>query len=171
MSSATLIAENSTTRVESRAGKYLTFEIGQEEFGIRVLQVCEIMGLQDITVVPQTPPFVKGVINLRGKLIPVICLRSKFGLEPAKYTARTCIIVAQVKNEAGTVPVGLIVDAVSEVLSISDVDIEDTPAFGPGATAAYLLGMAKVKSKVKILLDIDRVLETPDVQGFGDLGL
>src|SRR3974390_3396062 len=104
-------------RTDERAGKYSTFHVGSEEFGIRVLQVREIMGLQDITAVPQTPPHVKGVINLRGKVIPVLCLRAKFGLAPAEYTARTCIIVAQVQGSAGgTIHVGVIVDAVSEVL-------------------------------------------------------
>src|SRR5262245_32363142 len=101
MSSSIITAPPASTaaRTDSRAGKYLTFQLGHEEFGIQVLQVREIMKLQDITVVPQTPMHVKGVINLRGKVIPVICLRSKFGLPPEEYTVRTCIIVAQVKNE------------------------------------------------------------------------
>ncbi len=151
-------------RVDNRAGKYLTFELGREEFGIRVLQVREIMGLQDITAVPQTPPYVKGVINLRGKVIPVICLRSKFGLEFTDYSARTCIIVVQVKGDAGPLLVGVIVDGVSEVLNISAGDIEDTPDFGSGASTPYLLGMAKIKNKVKILLDIDQVIEAVELK-------
>lgn len=150
-------------RADERAGKYLTFELGAEEFGIRVLQVREIMGLQDITAVPQTPHFVKGVINLRGKVIPVICLRSKFGLEGVEYNARTCIIVVQVNGEAGPLQLGVIVDGVSEVLNITPSDIEDTPDFGGGATTPYLLGMAKIKNKVKILLDIDRVVEAAEI--------
>jgi purine-binding chemotaxis protein CheW len=140
-------------------GKYLTFQLGKEEFGIRVLQVREIMGMQDITVVPQMPKHVKGVINLRGKVIPVIALRTKFGMEYGEQTARSCIIVVQVQTE-GAVPllVGLVVDGVSEVLQIAAADIEPTPDFGSGAVVRpYLLGMAKVRDKVKILLDIDEV--------------
>jgi purine-binding chemotaxis protein CheW len=158
----------SSTRTDERAGKYLTFHLGSEEFGIRVLQVREIMGLQDITAVPQTPPHVKGVINLRGKVIPVLCLRAKFGLEPAEYTARTCIIVVQVQGTAGAIQVGVIVDAVSEVLNVMPAEIEDTPDFGRGATP-YLLGMAKIKDKVKILLDIDQVVGTQDILNLQDI--
>lgn len=147
-------------QVDPRAGKYLTFQLAQEEFGIRVLKVREIMGLQDITAVPQTPSHVKGVINLRGKVVPVIDLRLKFGLEAADYTQRTCIIVTQVQGEASSVMMGIVVDGVSEVLNLSGTEIEDTPDFGDSAGTQYLLGMAKVKGKVKILLDIDKVLST-----------
>jgi len=108
--------------------------------------------------VPQTPAYVKGVINLRGKVIPVICLRSKFGLEPAGYATRTCIIVVQVEGTSGPLLMGLVVDGVSEVLNISSADIQDTPNFGAATPAPYLLCMAKIKGKVKILLDIDQVI-------------
>ncbi len=145
-------------QTDTRAGKYLTFHLASEEFGIRVLQVREIMGLQDITAVPQTPHHVKGVINLRGKVIPVLCLRSKFGLQPVEYTARTCIIVVQVRGEAGPLHVGIVVDAVSEVLNVNAAEVEDTPDFGGGVPTPYLLGMAKIKDRVKILLDIDEVV-------------
>ena len=141
---------------EARAGKYLTFRLGREEFGIRVMQVREIMGLLEITPVPHTPEYVKGVINLRGKVIPVICLRSKFSLSPAEYTARTSIIVVQV--DGGKMLAGVIVDAVSEVLNVASADIEDAPDFGSGAETSYLLGMAKIKGSIKILLDIDQVV-------------
>lgn len=144
---------------ERLAGKYLTFQLGHEEFGIRVLQVREIMGLQEITAVPQMPPYVRGVINLRGKVIPVICLRAKFGLGSGETSARTCIIVVQVKGHSGSIPMGLIVDGVSEVLSISAGDIEQTPDFGSASSRPYLLGMAKIRDKVKILLDIDQVID------------
>ncbi len=164
MSKTVQTLEVAAGRVDNRAGKYLTFELGREEFGIRVLQVREIMGLQDITAVPQTPSHVKGVINLRGKVIPVICLRSKFGLEFNEYSSRTCIIVVQVKGDAGPLLVGVIVDGVSEVLNISAGDIEDTPDFGSGASTPYLLGMAKIKNKVKILLDIDQVIEAVELR-------
>lgn len=150
-------------QTDIRAGKYLTFELANEEFGIRVLKVREIMGLQDITAVPQTPVHVKGVINLRGKVVPVIDLRLKFGLAPAEYTQRTCIIVTQVQGESGLLLMGIIVDGVSEVLNLSTAEIEDTPDFGEEVSGQYLLGMAKVKGKVKILLDIDRVLSTQDL--------
>lgn len=169
MSTSTLFSpEAATGRTDTRAGKYLTFELGSEEFGIRVLQVREIMGLQDITSVPQTPHYVKGVINLRGKVIPVVCLRSKFGLEAQEYTSRTCIIVVQVKGVTGPLLVGVIVDGVSEVLNVAAGDIEDTPDFGSGAATPYLLGMAKLKGKVKILLDIDQVVGAHEL---GDLHL
>ena len=151
------------TQIDARAGKYLTFHLAQEEFGIRVLKVREIMGLQDITAVPQTPGHVKGVINLRGKVVPVIDLRLKFGLPAAEYTQRTCIIVTQVQGESTSVMMGIVVDGVSEVLNLSGTEIEDTPDFGDSAGSQYLLGMAKVKGKVKILLDIDRVLSTAEI--------
>lgn len=148
---------------DARSGKYLTFHLGNEEFGIRVLKVREIMGIQEITAVPQTPGHVKGVINLRGKVVPVIDLRLKFGLASAEYTQRTCIIVTQVQGESGLILIGVIVDGVSEVLNLAASDVEDTPDFGEDVAAQYLLGMAKVKGKVKILLDIDKVLSTQDL--------
>lgn len=150
-------------QADSRAGKYLTFQLHREEFGIRVLNVREIMGIQEITVVPQTPPHVKGVINLRGKVVPVIDLRLKFGMPAAEYTQRTCIIVTQVQGESGTVSIGAVVDGVSEVLTLNGSEIEDTPDFGAEVSARYLLGLAKVKGKVKILLDIDRVLSAQEI--------
>jgi purine-binding chemotaxis protein CheW len=152
---------------EQRAGKYLTFQLGNEEFAIQVLAVREIMGVQEITAVPQTPGHVKGVINLRGKVIPVVDLRLKFGLPELEYTQRTCIIVVQIQGEADKLLIGVIVDAVSEVLTLQAGEIEDTPDFGNGVTTSYLLGMAKIKDKVKILLDIDRVLSLQDISGLG----
>jgi purine-binding chemotaxis protein CheW len=156
-------------QTDARAGKYLTFQLGNEEFGIRVLKVREIMGLQEITAVPQTPAHVKGVINLRGKVIPVIDLRLKFGLANAEYGQRTCIIVAQVQGESGPILMGVVVDGVSEVLNLTGAEIEDTPDFGEDAAGKYLLGMAKVKGKVKILLDIDRVLSSHELRGLRDM--
>jgi purine-binding chemotaxis protein CheW len=169
MSKTITKTEEITTRADSRTGKYLVFELGREEFGIRVLQVREIMGMQDITTVPQTPGHVKGVINLRGKVIPVICLRSKFGMEVSEYGVRTCIIVVQVASASGNILVGLIVDGVSEVLNITGAEIEDTPDFGSGTPAPYLLCMAKIKGKVKILLDIDKVMESAELVDFPSL--
>ena len=152
-----------------RAGKYLIFSLGVEEFGTEVLKVREIMGLQDITAIPQVPPYVKGVINLRGKVIPVVDLRLKFGMEPREYTARTCIVVMRTRQADEDLMIGMIVDGVVEVLNLTASDIEDTPDFGPGVVTPYLTGMAKVKGKVKILLDIDQVLSTTELQSLSAL--
>ena len=152
-----------------RSGKYLIFHLGTEDFGTEVLKVREIMGLQDITTVPQTPDYVKGVINLRGKVIPVVDLRLKFGLSPQEYTARTCIIVVRTVQAGAEMMIGIIVDGVVEVLTLTEDDIEDTPDFGPGVETPYLRGMAKIKGKVKILLDIDQVLSSNELNGLSDL--
>lgn len=146
--------------IDDRAGKYLIFQLGEEEFGIRVREVREIIGLQEITAVPHTPAYVRGVINLRGKVIPVLDLRLRVGLPPADYTPRTCIIVAEGQTQPPSSPMltGFIVDGVSEVLSLGAGDIEDTPDFGHGAPPPYLLGIAKGKGKVKILLEISQLL-------------
>jgi len=163
MSVTMTMTANDTGSADARAGKYLTFQLATEEFGIRVLKVREIMGIQEITAVPQTPAHIKGVINLRGKVVPVVDLRLKFGVAAADYTQRTCIIVTQVQGESGPVMMGIVVDGVSEVLNLTGAEIEDTPDFGEEISGSYLLGMAKVKGKVKILLDIDRVLSTQDM--------
>ncbi len=155
------------SQTDARAGKYLTFQLANEEFGIGVLKVREIMGLQEITAVPQTPPHVKGVINLRGKVVPVVDLRVKFGLAAAEYTQRTCIIVTQVQGESGAILMGIIVDGVSEVLNLTSAEIEDTPDFGEEIVGRYLLGMAKFKGKVKILLDIDKVPSSQELHHLG----
>ena len=157
------------TQTDARAGKYLIFHLANEEFGICVLKVREIMGILEVTSVPQTPPHIKGVINLRGKVVPVIDLRLKFGLPAAEYTHRTCIIVTQVQGEAGPVLMGVVVDSVSEVLNLTATEIEDTPDFGKEISTAYLLGMAKSKGKVKILLDIDKVLSSQELHNLGPL--
>jgi len=143
---------------KGRGGKYLVLHLGTEEFATEVLKVREIVGLQVITSVPLTPPFVKGVINLRGKVIPVVDLRLKFGLEPEEYTQRTCIIVITTKQADEDLLIGMIVDGVAEVLTLTDSDIEDTPDFGAGTAVPYLKGMAKIKGKVKILLDADQLV-------------
>src|SRR5260370_6751060 len=150
---------------DNRAGKYLTFFIGKQEFGVGVMKVREIMGMQDITAVPGTRAYLKGVMNLRGKIIPVIDLRLKFGLPAAAYTTRTCIIVVQVDGAALPLPMGIIVDEVSEVLILTPADIQDTPDFGSGAATSYILGIAKIKGSVKILLDIGAALATQEIGG------
>ncbi|MBM3812854.1 MAG: purine-binding chemotaxis protein CheW [Acidimicrobiia bacterium] len=149
------------------AGKYLTFHLATEEYAVEVIKVREIMGVLHITRVPQTPSEVKGVINLRGKVIPVIDLRIKFGLPETEYTQRTCIIVVQL-SQSGT-QMGIIVDEVSEVLNLTANDIQKTPDFGTGIELPHLLGMAKVKGKVKILLDIDRVLTSQEIQSLAGM--
>lgn len=167
MASAVLNAP-SRSKAE-RSGKYLAFQLGSEEFGIQVLKVREIMGVQEITAVPHTPAHTKGVINLRGKVIPVVDLRLKFGMPELAYTQRTCIIVTEIVGENANILIGAVVDGVSEVLNLSAADIEDTPDFGGDVKTSALLGMAKVKGKVKILLDIDAVMTQQDISGLGEL--
>ena len=150
---------------DHRTGKYLAFHLGPEEFGIPVLAVREIMGLQDITAVPQTPSYVRGVINLRGKVIPVLDLRLKFGMDGVEYGPRTSIIVVKVAE----VMMGVIVDGVSEVLNLMAGDIENTPDFGHGIETPYILGMAKTKGRVRMLLDIEQILSTQDLNGLSGL--
>ncbi|OEU84810.1 MAG: chemotaxis protein CheW [Desulfobacterales bacterium S5133MH4] len=148
----------------SREGKYLTFELDAEEYGLEILKVKEIIGIMNITSVPQTPDYVKGVINLRGKVIPVIDLRLKFIMEPLEYSERTCIIIVDIAGTSGKkVMVGIVVDSVSEVLNIKGDEIEDAPSFGSRLNTEYILGMAKVKGGVKILLDIDQVLNAEEL--------
>jgi len=139
-------------------GKFLTFTLGNEEYGVPVLKVREIIKVMDITQVPQVPDYVLGVINLRGKVIPVIDLRRKFGFAATEHTERTCIIVVDVDLSSMRVMMGVVVDSVSEVLNVTETEIEQTPEFGGRVTTEYLLGLAKVKDSVKILLDLDRVL-------------
>ena len=146
-----------------REGKYLTFSMAEEEYGIGILKIKEIIGMMPITTVPKTPEFVKGVINLRGKVIPVVDLRLRFGMEAIDYTERTCIIVVEIEGVSGTVMIGIVVDAVSEVLNINGDEIEDTPTFGAKLDINYILGMAKMEGGVKILLDIDQVLSAVEV--------
>jgi purine-binding chemotaxis protein CheW len=149
--------------VAERDGKYLTFCMADEEYGIGILKIKEIIGMMPITSVPRTPEFVKGVINLRGKVIPVIDLRLRFGMDAIDYTERTCIIVVEVDGQAGTVQIGIVVDSVSEVLNIKGEDIEETPTFGAKLNTNYILGMAKMEGGVKILLDIDKVLNSDEL--------
>jgi purine-binding chemotaxis protein CheW len=160
------LAETMDQAVKAVAGreeKYLTFSLAEEEYGIGILKIKEIIGMMPITTVPQTPEFVKGVINLRGKVIPVIDLRLRFGMDSIDYTERTCIIVVEIDGSAGTVQIGIVVDAVSEVLNVKGEDVEDTPAFGTKLNTDYILGMAKMEGGVKILLDIDQVLSEGDI--------
>lgn len=158
------------SRAAELAGKYLSFQLGKEEFAIRVTQVREIIGVQEMTTVPQMADYIKGVINLRGRVIPIISLRLRFHLPEEEYTQRTCIIVVETVNEhQESIQLGVVVDGVSEVLNLAPADLEEPPDFGSGKTAAYLLGMAKLKGKVKILLDLDCLLLTNEVASLQNL--
>jgi purine-binding chemotaxis protein CheW len=139
---------------ESRGGKFLIFLLAGEEYGLEIRKVQEIIGMMDITPIPRSPDCMRGVINLRGKVIPIVDLRLRFGMESAAPTAETCIIVV----EANRVQTGIVVDRVSEVLNIASEEIEDTPAFGSEVQTDCILGIGKAGGRVKLLLDIDRVL-------------
>ena len=148
-----------------KTGKYLTFTLSEEEYGIGILKVKEIIGMMEITSVPRTPEFIKGVINLRGKVIPIIDLRLKFEMGEIPYNDRTCIIVVEMDSDSATILIGIVVDAVSEVLNIQESEIEETPAFGTQLNTDYILGMAKTEGGVKILLNIDKVLSIEEITG------
>lgn len=158
--SASIHHEKEHSADDVLGGKYLTFKLGDEEYGVQILKVREIIGLMDITKVPQMPGYVKGVINLRGKVIPVIDLRAKFCLPEVDYTDQTCIIVIDVGGMVGT-----IVDSVQEVADISGEEIEPPPPMSSEVNSEIILGLAKSKENVKILLDIDKVLDAHQLQG------
>jgi len=160
----------SDTTASNLAGKYLTFKLANEEYGLEILKVREIIGVLPITSLPRTPVFVRGVINLRGKVIPVIDLRLKFELEVAADTDQTCIIVVDVAGEFGGVQIGILVDSVSEVLDIKGEEIEEPPAFGSSVDTAFILGMAKAKGSVKILLNIEKVLSQAELEHVASVG-
>lgn len=147
---------------KAQVGKYLTFKLGTEEYGLEVLKVQEIIGLMNVTRVPRMPVFLRGVINLRGKLIPVVEMRKKFELPSVSDTDKTCIIVVQILLVGMKVTLGIIVDSVAEVLNIEQEQLEDAPAFGTQINTEFMLGMGKVGPRVVILLDIDRVLSLED---------
>ena len=141
------------------ASKYLTFSLADEVYAIEITRVKEIIGLHDITPVPQAPKYIKGVINLRGKVVPVIDLRLKFGLQPEAYTERTCIIVLEVVMAEGMLDyTGVVVDAVSEVMNLDPENIEPTPPLGVQVDTEYIRGMARLDDRVRILLDVDQAL-------------
>lgn len=140
------------------SGKYLTFRLAEEEYGLDILKVQEIIGIMPITRVPRTPRFVRGVINLRGRVIPVVDLRAKFEIAVAEDTERTCIVVVQVRGASGPAVMGVVVDEVSEVMDIASAEIEETPEFGADVQTEFVLGMGKVSGRVVMLLDIDKVL-------------
>ncbi len=155
--------DSSARSVANREGKYLTFSLAGEEYGIGILKVKEIIGMMAITAVPQTPGYIKGVVNLRGKVIPIVDLRLKFGLAATAATEKTCIIVVEVTGIAQQTLIGILVDSVTEVLNIRGADIEAVPDFGTQEDMSSILGMAKTGGTVKILLDIDSVLASQDL--------
>lgn len=153
------MATESTTNRTAQAGKFLSFILGDEEYGLEILKVQEINGMMGITRVPRTPDYVRGVINLRGRVIPIVSLRKKFKMASVPDTEKTCIIVVQVRYVDREITMGIIVDEVSEVLNIGDGQIEPPPSFGGGMEEAdFITGMGKLENKVVILLDIDRVM-------------
>jgi len=145
------------------AGKYLTFRLGEEEYGLEILKVQEIIQMQAVTRVPRTPAYVGGVINLRGKVIPVIDLRKKLGLPAVENTDKTCIIVVQIGSDAGKIVTGIIIDEVKEVLDVAAENIEETPDFGSSINTEFILGIGKIGQNVKILLDIDKVMSAGEM--------
>jgi purine-binding chemotaxis protein CheW len=164
---AQLEVEKSNRVASDKEGKYLTFALAHEEYGLEILKVREIIGYMEITAVPQTPSHIKGIVNLRGQVIPVVDLRAKFGMETADVTDQTCIIVVEIAQAGRKCSTGIVVDRVQEVLDIAGKDIEDPPQFGSAVSTDFILGMAKVGESVKILLDIDRVLVCDGTEGLG----
>ncbi len=161
-------ANTAVQTAENKEGKYLTFALGREEYGLEILKVREIIGYMEITAVPQVPMHVKGVINLRGQVIPVIDLRTQFGMEEVEVTEQTCIIVVEIIQGEQRVNTGIVVDRVQEVLDIPGGDIEDAPEFGSSVDTDFIRGMGKIGESVKILLDIDQVLGRDDLARFAN---
>jgi purine-binding chemotaxis protein CheW len=170
MAIAASVMHSTQSASDLLAGRYLIVELAAEEFGISVLQVREIMKMQEVTTVPQTPHFLQGVINLRGRIVPVINLRSKFNMPEQVYTAHTCIVVVRVQMESGEQQMGIIVDGVIEVLLLDSDDIQDSPDFGQQQATSYVRGMAKNKGAVKMLLDIDQILNGNEMRAFASIG-
>jgi purine-binding chemotaxis protein CheW len=150
--------------------QFLTFYLAGEEYGIGILRVKEILEYDAVTPVPQTPPAIRGVINLRGSVVPVVDLAAKFGLPPCPIAKRTCIVIVEVSLDGRETVMGLLVDAVSQVMDLTAADIEPPPAFGTAVKVAYLAGMGKVGKKFVLLLDVDKVLAAPELLAADALG-
>lgn len=159
MSKTTAVRGNHSISVDSRAGKYLTFFLAGEEYGVEILKVQEIIGRMPITAVPLTSKYIRGVINLRGKIHPIMDLKIKFGMDETQITDETCIIVINTSY----VMMGILVDKVSDVVNIASDDIEDTPSLGAEVNQEYLLGVGKTGGCVRLLLDIEKVITKSDV--------
>ena len=149
--------------LELLAGKYLTFQLGDEVYGLGILKVQEIIGMMLVTCIPRTPIYIRGVINLRGKVIPVVELRKTFELKTIEDTEKTCIIVIQVSTGESAMTMGLLVDEVSEVLDIAAEQLEDAPQFGTSVNTDFIMGIGKVDDKVVMLLDVNKVLNTQEL--------
>jgi purine-binding chemotaxis protein CheW len=158
MNNASAVKENQSIK-DSRVGKYLTFFLASEEYGVEILKVQEIIGRMPITPVPLTSKYIRGVINLRGKIHPIMDLKIKFGMDETQMTDETCIIVIK----TSTLMMGILVDKVSEVVNVGSGDIEDTPSFGAEVNTEYLLGVGKAGGRVRLLLDIEKVITASDV--------
>ena len=150
---------------DTQKGKYMTFKSGNEYYGIGINYVSEIIGIQSITSVPETEDYIKGLINLRGKMIPVIDVRLRFGQTPIEYTDRTCIIVINVQNVA----VGLIVQTIAEVVTIDDSEIAPPPSISTGGNNRYVYGIGKIGDNVKLLLDPDKLINDQDASVFAQM--
>ena len=159
MNNATAVKENQSIKVDPRAGKYLTFFLASEEYGVEILKVQEIIGRMPITPVPLTSKYILGVINLRGKIHPIMDLKVKFGMDQSQITDETCIIVIK----TASLMMGILVDKVSEVINVASGDIEDTPSFGADVNTEYLLGVGNAGGRVRLLLDIEKVITASDI--------
>ncbi|MDH5752540.1 MAG: chemotaxis protein CheW [Deltaproteobacteria bacterium] len=161
------MTEHINTEIENLAlfgGKYLTFKMGNEEFGIEILRVQEIVGMMDITKLPMTYEYVRGVVNLRGVIVPTIDLRMRFGMNTQQDTEKTCIIVVELAGQNRTVKVGMVVDEVAEVLDVPSSSIQPKPSFGLSCQEDFIKCVGVVNDQVKILLDIDSVLSRDKVE-------
>jgi purine-binding chemotaxis protein CheW len=159
MENLTARNDNQTVRADSRVGKYLTFFLAGEEYGVEILKVQEIIGRMPITPVPLTSNYILGVINLRGKIHPIMDLKIKFGMDSSEITDETCIIVIK----TASLMMGVLVDKVSEVVTLTSGDIEDTPSFGADVNTEYLLGVGKTGGSVRLLLDIEKIITASDI--------
>jgi len=169
MTEASIKTQSTAPVPADKEGKYLSFALANEELGLEILKVREIIGYMEVTAVPQTPHYIKGVINLRGPVIPVIDLRAKFGMEAVGVTDQTCIIVVEIAQSGRNFNTGIVVDRVQEVLDIDGASIEEAPQFGASVETDSILGLAKVGESVKILLDIDRVPGGDGLTGRGHI--
>jgi purine-binding chemotaxis protein CheW len=148
---------------EGKGGKYLTFNLDENVYGIPILKVSEIIGITSITPIPKTPAFIKGVINLRGKIIPVMDLRLKFDMSQREYDKNTCVIIINLVVKGLAKQIGVVVDIVSEVCSIPESEIEDPPSYGTDCDEGFISGVGKIKEKVAMLLDIEKVIFSHDI--------
>lgn len=149
---------------DTQKDRFLTFSLGKESYGIDIKYVIEIIGIQSITEIPELPEYVRGIINLRGKIIPVLDVRLRFRKEPKEYNDRTCVIVVDIKN----VSIGLIVDSVAEVVTISEEDMVEPPQMNKGFNNRYIKKIGKIGNEVKLLLDCEKLLTEDELEDLND---